>query len=148
MTPASRNPHRTTTLPNVDTATADGNTFFFIAPDRKMPFATLLTNDLYDAASHLARPDTFRLNLAISPPTYRFLFGPPPTGPIGSPIFSTPQYDFLPPSTNSSPTPSTPKCPGSATSTPPTTPSTPPAPPLLEAHTLAVATLAKRTTTT
>lgn len=46
----------------VDHVEADGNHFFFFDPgptlgvDRRLPFATLVTNDAYDRTSNLARP--------------------------------------------------------------------------------------------
>ena len=60
----------------VETATAQGYTFFFYGPDRKLPFATLATQDNeYDRASHLDRPSVFRLNIGVSRDPYRSLFG-------------------------------------------------------------------------
>src|SRR5437773_10251634 len=43
------------TFEGIQTVTADGNTFFFYDPDRKFPFATLVTNDAYDQVSNLNR---------------------------------------------------------------------------------------------
>jgi uncharacterized protein DUF6194 len=65
----------TDTFEGVQTVTADGNTFFFYDPERKFPFATLVTNDAYDQASNLNRPSVFRLNIGISKQTYQSLFG-------------------------------------------------------------------------
>jgi hypothetical protein len=69
------------TFDGVDVVTADDNTFFFYdpggdtPPDRRFPFATLVTNDLYDTASDLSRPDVFRLNVGVSKASYQDLFG-------------------------------------------------------------------------
>jgi uncharacterized protein DUF6194 len=58
-----------------------GDSFFFYdpgrdtPPDRRLPFATLVTGDRYDQASDLDRPDVFRLNIGVSPATFRSLFG-------------------------------------------------------------------------
>jgi uncharacterized protein DUF6194 len=63
------------TFEGIHTVTADGNSFFFYDPDRKFPFATLVTNDDYDSASNLNRSSVFRLNIGISKQTFRSLFG-------------------------------------------------------------------------
>lgn len=63
-----------------------GDTFFFydpqrnIDPTRRLPFATLVTKDYggFDEASHLNRPDVFRLNIGVSRDTFCALFGHPP----------------------------------------------------------------------
>src|SRR5581483_7944837 len=59
-----------------------GDTFFFHAKDEsgsnyRFPFATLVTKDYgdFDKASHLDRPDVFRLNIGLSRETFRSLFG-------------------------------------------------------------------------
>ena len=62
---------------DIDTATADGNTFFFYDPEHKFPFVTLVTNDAYDQASNLSRPGVFRLNVGIGKQTFRALFAAP-----------------------------------------------------------------------
>ena len=55
------------TFAKVDMATSQGYTFFFYGPDRKLPFATLATQDNdYDRASHLNRTSVFRLNIGVS----------------------------------------------------------------------------------
>jgi len=60
--------------------TDSGSTFYFYdpagdaPPDRRFPFATLVTNDAYDRASQLDRPEVFRLNVGVSRETYRSLF--------------------------------------------------------------------------
>jgi hypothetical protein len=69
------------TFGGVDVVTADGNSFYFydpgrdIPPDRRFPFATLVTNDLYDTASDLSRPAVFRLNVGVGKASYQALFG-------------------------------------------------------------------------
>ncbi|CAM3095279.1 DUF6194 family protein [Rariglobus hedericola] len=61
-------------FPGVEAATADGNTFFFYDPERKLPFATIVANDDYDTVSNLGRPDVFRLNVGVSKATCAQLF--------------------------------------------------------------------------
>lgn len=69
------------TFDGLDVVTADGNTFYFYdpgrktPPDRRQPFATIVTNDLYDQASTLDRPGVYRLNLGVSRQTFHDLFG-------------------------------------------------------------------------
>jgi hypothetical protein len=64
---------------DVQVATSDGNSFFFDGPfsggERKFPFATLVTNDMYDQFSDLSRPSVYRLNLGVSKETFGELFG-------------------------------------------------------------------------
>lgn len=63
-----------------------GDTFFLydpqhnLEPKRQFPFATIVTKDYsgFDTASHLDRPDVFRLNIGVSRDTFRALFGYPP----------------------------------------------------------------------
>ena len=63
-----------------------GDTFLFydpqrnIDPQRRLPFATIVTKDYgdFDNASQLNRPNVFRLNVGVSKDTFRGLFGPPP----------------------------------------------------------------------
>jgi hypothetical protein len=72
----------TDTFDGVDVVVASGDSFFFYDPDRKFPFATLVTSDMYDQFSNLDRPSVFRLNIGISKQTYQSLFGSqkPPSG--------------------------------------------------------------------
>jgi hypothetical protein len=69
------------TLDGVDVVVADGNSFYFYDPgrelpvDHRFPFATLVTNDLYDQASNLDRPSAYRLNVGVSRATFTSLFG-------------------------------------------------------------------------
>ena len=66
---------------------AAGDTFFYYDPERnldpkgKWPFATIVTKDYgeFDCASNLNRTGVFRLNIGVSPDTYRSLFGPQPS---------------------------------------------------------------------
>jgi hypothetical protein len=80
----------------VETVEAEGVTFFFFGPERRMPFATLATrDDPYDRASRLDRPGVFRLNLGVGRETYRALFGPPPApGPDGVADPGRADHDF------------------------------------------------------
>ena len=63
-----------------------GDTFFFydpdrtLPPDRRFPFATIVTKDYgdFDSASNLNRPGVFRLNIGVSRETSRALFGAEP----------------------------------------------------------------------
>ena len=77
-------------LPGVFTQTAQtadgspeiacGDTFFFHEPDRKMPFATIVTKDYpgWDTASYLDRPGVFRVNAAVGRERFAQLLGYPP----------------------------------------------------------------------
>ena len=66
----------TKTLPEVETTTAFGYTFFFYRSDRMLPFATLISSDRdYDRVSNLDRPEVFRLNIGIGKQTFQSLFG-------------------------------------------------------------------------
>jgi hypothetical protein len=62
-----------------DHTVVDGSWFFFYDPDHLFPFATLVTTNLYDAASDLDRPGVYRLNIGVSKDTWVSLFGPPTT---------------------------------------------------------------------
>jgi len=70
MNEAEISQYITSTFPNAEAVVADGNSFFFHGSERMMPFATLVTNDLYDQVSNLNRPGVFRLNLGISKETF------------------------------------------------------------------------------
>lgn len=65
----------TGTFPNAAAVATDGNTFFFCGAERMMPFATLVTNDLYDQVSNLNRPGVFRLNMGVSKETFMAKLG-------------------------------------------------------------------------
>jgi hypothetical protein len=89
----------TDTFDGLDVVAAPGVTFFFydpgrtLPPDRRLPFATLVTSDEFDSASHLNRPSVFRLNLGVSSKTYRSLFGPQPSPPADAGVVET-GHDF------------------------------------------------------
>jgi len=78
-----------------------GDSFFFydpdrtLPPDRRMPFATIVTKDYgdFDCASNLNRPSVFRLNVGVSKETYRSLFGAQ-TSPSGADGDVDGGYDF------------------------------------------------------
>jgi hypothetical protein len=62
-----------------------GDSFFFYDPgdtpaDRRMPFATLVTQDYagFDTASKLDRTGVFRLNIAVGRTSFQALLGYPP----------------------------------------------------------------------
>lgn len=75
-----------------------GDTFIYYDPDRDLdmtrsfPFATIVTKDYgdFDNASHLNRPDVFRLNIGVSRDTFRALFGYAP----GEASAQSASYDF------------------------------------------------------
>ena len=64
------------TFDGITSVTVNGNSFFFYDPEQKFPFATLMTNDDNDQFSNLNRPGVCRLNVGVSKPTFRALFGP------------------------------------------------------------------------
>ena len=68
------------TFPDISVVDGTGGAFFFTDPERKLPFATLVTSDEYDRASDLGRPGVFRLNVGVSKQTFAALFGAPPPG--------------------------------------------------------------------
>lgn len=78
-----------------------GDSFFMYDPDqklepnRKFPFATIVTKDYgdFDNASNLNRPGVYRLNIGVSKETYRSLFGPPPRAPNPGSTIAT-GHDF------------------------------------------------------
>jgi hypothetical protein len=84
-----------------DPEVAWGDTFFFydpgrnIPPERRLPFATIVTKDYgdFDCASQLNRPGVYRLNIGVSKDTYRSLFGPQPSPPGAAGIVDT-GHDF------------------------------------------------------
>jgi hypothetical protein len=66
----------TTTFAEAKVVSAEANSFFFFADDRKLPFATLVTTDAYDQFSDLDRSGVFRLNVGVSKETFEGLLGP------------------------------------------------------------------------
>ncbi len=69
-------------LPGIEIVEDSGDHYFFADPtqpaNNRLPFATLMTGDRYDQFSHLGRPGVYRLNIGVSPATYRARFGPQP----------------------------------------------------------------------
>jgi hypothetical protein len=78
----------TGTFEGIYTLEASGDTFFMLDPEGKFPFATLVTSDVNDAFSNLARPGIFRLNIGLSKAKYLSFFGAPPERDSES------EYDF------------------------------------------------------
>jgi Family of unknown function (DUF6194) len=83
-------------LPGLVTSTGSGDTFLFYDPDgitdpeRRFPFATVVTGDRYDAASRLDRDaTTYRVNLGIPRDTYEQLFGPAPRQAAGHEVIDS-----------------------------------------------------------
>ena len=78
---------------DVETVTANGDTFFFNDPKKMFPFATLVTSNYNDNFSDLDRPGVFRLNIGPNKATFLALFGPPPASKAADyePI---PGYDY------------------------------------------------------
>ena len=86
------------TFEDIQIAEADGNSFYYYSPDGKIPertfpFATLVTNDLYDTVSDLNRPSVYRLNVAVSKDTYQSLLGALPKAPGSAGVVET-GHDF------------------------------------------------------
>ena len=69
-------------LPGIEIVEDQGDHYFFADPtqpaNNRLPFATVMTADRYDQFSHLDRPEVYRLNIGVSPATYRARFGPQP----------------------------------------------------------------------
>ena len=67
-------------LPGIEIVEDQGDHYFFADPtqpaNNRLPFATLMTGDRYDDFSRLDRPGVYRLNIGVSPATYRARFGP------------------------------------------------------------------------
>ena len=87
------------TFSGVDVLEANQNHFLYyhpdplLPPDRRMPFATLMTNDDNDQVSELNRPGIYRLNIGIKPQTYKRMFGQQPAMPEGTETIQT-GHDF------------------------------------------------------
>src|SRR3954463_1237927 len=70
----------TDTFPGLDVVEASGDVYFFADPDgtsnpaRRLPLATIVASDAHDQFSNLDRPSVFRLNIGLSPETFRTLF--------------------------------------------------------------------------
>jgi hypothetical protein len=68
----------TSTFEDVEVLVADGNSFFYYAPEHVIPertfgFATVVTNDLYDQFSGLDRESVYRLNIGVGGARFRGL---------------------------------------------------------------------------
>ena len=88
----------TTAFAGIQVASSNGNSFFYYAPDGKIPertfpFATLVASDEYDKVSSLSRPSVYRLNIGVSKPTFLSLFGSQPAAPGESGLIET-DHDF------------------------------------------------------
>ncbi|AOS64048.1 DUF6194 family protein [Actinoalloteichus hymeniacidonis] len=76
-----------------------GDSFFAYDPDgdlpaqRWFPFATIVTDDNYDTASRLHRPDTYRINIGLSKTDYTARFGKAPTERDENGMFVT-EFDY------------------------------------------------------
>jgi hypothetical protein len=66
----------TDTFAGVEVTVAAGDSYFFYDPDKKFPFATLVTGDRHDQVSDLERPGVYRLNIGVSKQSFQSLFGP------------------------------------------------------------------------
>lgn len=63
-------------LPDVEQAENFGYTFFFVGPDRRLPFVTLASSDNdYDKVSKLDREGVYRVNIGVSKETFEALVG-------------------------------------------------------------------------
>lgn len=78
---------------DVETVTANGDIFFFNDPQKKFPFATLVTSDYNDSYSNLNRLGVFRLNIGPSKAKFVALFGTPPAS-KASDYEPLPGYDY------------------------------------------------------
>jgi hypothetical protein len=90
--------HINTTYADIHPVAAWGETSFFYNPGRKLPrgiyFSTVKDKDGdNDRASGLNRADVYRLNIGISKPTYRSLFGAAPARPAAGGVVDT-GHDF------------------------------------------------------
>jgi uncharacterized protein DUF6194 len=69
-------------LPGIEIVEDQGDHYFFADPtqpaNNRLPFATVMTADRYDQFSNLDREGVYRLNIGVSPVTYRGQFGPKP----------------------------------------------------------------------
>jgi len=98
MDAAAVTAHIATTFADVHPVSAWGETSFFYNPGRALPrgvyFATLKEADGdHDRASALHRPGVYRLNIGLSKPTFRALFGTIPARPPAGGVVAT-GHDF------------------------------------------------------
>lgn len=63
-------------FPDLHCVESEGQFFFSASPLSKMPFATLISADIYDTASRLDRPGVFRVNVGLNKTRFVELFGP------------------------------------------------------------------------
>lgn len=83
----------TSNFEDVETVRANGDIFFFNDPQKKFPFATLVTSDFNDQFSNLNRPNVFRLNIGPSKASFQSLFGTLPAS-KASDYDPIPGYDY------------------------------------------------------
>ena len=76
MDEASIREYLVTSFPDIGITDAGGDSYFFTDPEKKHPFATLVTSDAHDQVSDLNRPGVYRLNIGVSKQTFANLFGP------------------------------------------------------------------------
>jgi len=83
------------TFDGVETAEAEGFTFFFYGEDRMLPFVTIGVSDVFETVSNLNRPGVFRLNVGVKSETYRSMFGKHPKVNPDGPIDTGYDYAML-----------------------------------------------------
>ncbi len=66
--------HIIASFPDIGVTDVNGDSYFFVDPDKKHPFATLVTSDAHDQVSDLNRPGIYRLNIGVSKQTFSDLF--------------------------------------------------------------------------
>ena len=76
MDEASIREYLVTSFPDIGITDASGDSYFFTDPEKKHPFATLVTSDAHDQVSDLNRPNVFRLSIGVGKERFRSLFGP------------------------------------------------------------------------
>src|SRR4051794_37445118 len=64
-----------TSFPDIGITDAGGDSYYFTDPEKKHPFATLVTSDAHDQVSDLNRPGVFRLNFGVGKERFQALFG-------------------------------------------------------------------------
>ena len=75
MDEASIREHILSSYPDIGVTDAGGDGYFFTDPEKKHPFATLVTSDAHDQVSDLSRPGICRLNFGVAKQTFDKLFG-------------------------------------------------------------------------
>lgn len=76
MDEASIREYLVSSFPDIGITDLNGDSYFFTDPEKKFPFATLVTSDAHDQVSDLNRPGVYRLNIGVSKQTFGTLFGP------------------------------------------------------------------------